>query len=523
MDPDLPYVEGPLLWILEGMQEALPPELRAVYEPLAHKLANVLRSDALVPTMRRLLALLGSSLSHLATELLCDAMRLESGVRAERLFELEGEIGAASDRPPRRVEHPEVGQMVRVLIAEAAAHPHPGCSAGLFRARIHAEEPPSHSGMAPTYVIEYVDEVALVAGNSCVGAEYHIFDYIPELRCHWLLWLRGLQVDLKMPVIRATWHEPTAAEREAGQMGALTLHARIAHVHVRARVERGRFWSDNPLLHVGSFEGLVLESTQGSVNVSLRYTFEADGCYFAIEELKLGIKDISVVAAPGHGQRVGLLLHTWNLQRWMFDSWVEQLLLRLIEQIMPKPQLPSPNKTPNKTPPLEARAAVPVGIPEGPLWEFEDGWGNWHPYPSEVNVALRTAGAYEYTALNGATYEVVLSPQKLSGTQTNKATHHTRNVRSVGTPVAISLPASLGAESSSRDPAEAPTTAPTPAPAEHDGDEAPPPAACDPLMADGGGDADSPRRGVVDYARKWLWRAPGSVDSLRKRTGTKPR
>jgi hypothetical protein len=61
-------------------------------------------------------------------------------VRAERLFELEGEIGAASDRPPRRVEHPEVGQMVRVLIAEAAAHPHPGCSAGLFRARIHAEE-----------------------------------------------------------------------------------------------------------------------------------------------------------------------------------------------------------------------------------------------------------------------------------------------------------------------------------------------------------------------------------------------
>jgi hypothetical protein len=262
----------------------------------------------------------------------------------------------------------------------------------------------------------------------------------------------------------------------------------------------------------------------------------------------------------------------------------------------------------------------------------------------------------------------------MSGTQTNKATHHTRNVRSVGTPVAISLPASLGAESSSRDPAEAPTTAPTPAPAEHDRDEAPvgrmqvlttapapaqhdgdegegdaiegdehngmrsrgaytalaaawssaimeqrrrdhlpvadaasvaaaavalaaatcftpppillspvarpvneeegceewceeggaesssvrallntssdaaqplhtplhtdaaqplhtplhtdaaqPPAACDPLMADGGGDADSPRRGVVDYARKWLWRAPGSVDSLRKRTGTKPR
>jgi len=338
-------------------------------------------------------------------------------------------------------------------------------------------------------------------------------------------------------------------------------------------------------------------------------------------------------------------------------TWIDA-----IAQIMPKPQLPSPNKTPNKTPPLEARAAVPVGIPEGPLWEFEDGWGNWHPYPSEVNVALRTAGAYEYTALNGATYEVVLSPQKLSGTQTNKATHHTRNVRSVGTPVAISLPASLGAESSSRDPAEAPTTAPTPAPAEHDGDEAPvgrmqvlttapapaqhdsdegegdaiegdehngmrsrgaytalaaawssaimeqrrrdhlpvadaasvaaaavalaaatcftpppilltpvarpvneeegceegceeggaesssvhaqlntssdaaqplhtplhtdaaqPPAACDPLMADGGGDADSPRRGVVEYARKWLWRAPGSVDSLRKRTGTKPR
>ena len=326
------------------MQEALPPELRAVYEPLAHKLANVLRSDALVPTMRRLLALLGSSLSHLATEvmlkprgrrqlrrgllafaetcpsslrpllytladptlcllglrgtqLLCDAMRLESGVRAERLFELEGEIGAASDRPPRRVEHPEVGQMVRVLIAEAAAHPQPGCSAGLFRARILAEEPPSRGGMAPTYVIEYMDEVALVAGKSCVGAEYHIFDYIPELRCHWLLWLRGLQVDLKMPVlgssksptdasagggsggglpeqllrahagsgsgsshggssggvggpevIRATWHEPTAAEREAGQMGALTLHARIAHVHVRARVERGRFWSDNPLM-----------------------------------------------------------------------------------------------------------------------------------------------------------------------------------------------------------------------------------------------------------------------------------
>jgi hypothetical protein len=239
------------------MQEALPPELRAVYEPLAHKLANVLRSDALVPTMRRLLALLGSSLSHLATEvmlkprgrrqlrrgllafaetcpaslrpllytladptlcllglrgtqLLCDAMRLESGVRAERLFELEGEIGAASDRPPRRVEHPEVGQMVRVLIAEAAAHPQPGCSAGLFRARIHAEEPPSHSGMAPTYVIEYVDEVALVAGNSCVGAEYHIFDYIPELRCHWLLWLRGLQVDLKMPVLGSS-KSPTDA------------------------------------------------------------------------------------------------------------------------------------------------------------------------------------------------------------------------------------------------------------------------------------------------------------------------
>jgi hypothetical protein len=54
-------------------------------------------------------------------------------------------------------------------------------------------------------------------------------------------------------------------------------------------------------------------------------------------------------------------------------------------------------------------------------------------------------------------------------------------------------------------------------------DAAQPPAACDPLMADGGGDADSPRRGVVEYARKWLWRAPGSVDSLRKRTGTKSR
>jgi hypothetical protein len=54
-------------------------------------------------------------------------------------------------------------------------------------------------------------------------------------------------------------------------------------------------------------------------------------------------------------------------------------------------------------------------------------------------------------------------------------------------------------------------------------DAAQPPAASDPLMVDGGGDADSPRRGVVDYARKWLWRAPGSVDSLRKRIGTKPR
>ena len=249
--------------------------------------------------------------------------------------------------------------------------------------------------------------------------------------------------------------------------------------------------------------------------------------------------------------------------------------------------------------------------------------------------------------------QVVLRPQKLSGTQTNKATHHTRNVRSVSTPVAISLPAGLGAESSSRDPAEAPATAPaTPpatapstapatAPSEHDGDEgegdevegdehhglrsrgaytalaaawssaimeqrrrdhlpvadaasvaaaavalaaatcftpppillspvaravseeegceegceegwaaesssvrallntssdaaqplhtplhtdaAQPPAASGLLMAEGGGDADSPRRGVVDFARKWLWRAPGSGDSLRKRAGTKPR
>ena len=97
-------------------------------------------------------------------------------------------------------------------------------------------------------------------------------------------------------------------------------------------------------------------------------------------------------------------LHSSSLS---FDpaTWIEA-----IAQIMPKPQLPSPNKTP----PLEAQAALPVGISEGPLWEFEDGWGNWHPYPSEVNAALRTAGAYEYTALNGATYEVVLSPQKWS-------------------------------------------------------------------------------------------------------------
>ena len=77
----LPASSGPLLWILESLQEALPPELRAVYEPLAQKLANVLRSDALVPTMRRLLALLGSSLSHLATEVM---LKPRGRIRLER-------------------------------------------------------------------------------------------------------------------------------------------------------------------------------------------------------------------------------------------------------------------------------------------------------------------------------------------------------------------------------------------------------------------------------------------------------
>lgn len=50
--------------------------------------------------------------------------------------------------------------------------------------------------------------------------------------------------------------------------------------------------------------------------------------------------DSSFSALPGHGKRIGLLLHTWSLQRWMFDSWVEQLLLRLIEQVRDLPGAP---------------------------------------------------------------------------------------------------------------------------------------------------------------------------------------
>lgn len=130
-----------------------------------------------------------------------------------------------------------------------------------------------------------------------------------------------------LETIRATWHEPSAPEREEGGLGKLTLHARIAPLHVRARgartfhglpcasraplrrpsttfhqvharVARGRFWSDNALLHVGSFEGVELESKQGSVNVSLSYSFEADGLYFSIEELQLGLKDMYLPRWP---------------------------------------------------------------------------------------------------------------------------------------------------------------------------------------------------------------------------------
>ena len=187
----------------------------------------------------------------------------------ERIYELVGDIGAATAEPPRRATDLAAGRLVRVLISVAAQSPRPNCAAGFFRARVlraHAPadgEPPPAPGAPPTYDVEYMGEVArtfhdlsltfhtdllltfhappsgtwtkspsspgttatapsearaLERGHDfpfdlsrpsttfpdlpCPilhGRRYHIFDRIPELRCHWLLWLQGLKVDLTMP------------------------------------------------------------------------------------------------------------------------------------------------------------------------------------------------------------------------------------------------------------------------------------------------------------------------------------
>ena len=61
---------------------------------------------------------------------------------------------------------------------------------------------------------------------------------------------------------------------------------------------------------LATFRRVVLHSAQGSVDARVVIAFEADGLYLTVEELRLGMRDIAVSAAPGHGSRIALLLHT---------------------------------------------------------------------------------------------------------------------------------------------------------------------------------------------------------------------
>ena len=352
--------------------------LRALSRSSPQPLPSFLQALADHESSGRELFLLGLRGSNM----LDSAMQVEENVPRHRLYDAEG-------TPPQLATDLVEGALVRVQMAETAGQhgaPLQAASAGgLFTATVlrcktvvkkaktdGASGTPHHRSHHDTLSgggggrgrpssedvveviscdVEYTDEVALVAGRESVHAEYNVTDRIPELRSRWRLWLKGLQVDLTMPdagsgkagergaaseTIRATWREPSDADRAAGALGSLALSASITP-HVHARIAQGRFWSDNALLHVGSFRGVLLESAQGSVDAKAVISFEADGIYLTIEELKLGMRDISVTA-ENPSSRIGLLLSTWSLQRWMLDSWVEQLILRLVEEVVVKEQ-----------------------------------------------------------------------------------------------------------------------------------------------------------------------------------------
>lgn len=95
-----------------------------------------------------------------------------------------------------------------------------------------------------------------------------------------------------------------------------------------------------------------------------------------------------------------------------------------IAQIMPRPT-PSTSPKADHVERPDAAAASAEALAAAAAWEFEAGHGAWHVYPPDVNAALRGASAVvgtahgsriEYTAANGATYEIVLSADKPTGT-----------------------------------------------------------------------------------------------------------
>lgn len=289
------------------------------------------------------------------------SMQVEEDVGLSRLFEVE----SAAHLQPQQLR---AGLRVRVLMEDTERRPAP--TAGLFQATVESFHREPLSGRLRAKV-RYVDDVALVAGAETEGAEYNVMDRIPELRSRWRLWLQGLAIDLTMPkgkaagklvdTIRVKWREPGVSKAKAsasasdlfsggagggsgstcssgGTLGTIDLEVNFAP-HVRASIRQGRFWSDNALLHIGSFRGAELECEEGSVEASVSIALEQDGAYLTVERLRLGLQNIFVRAARGHhGNRIGLLLKTWSLQRWLFSGWLERLLLRLIEQVVVEEQ-----------------------------------------------------------------------------------------------------------------------------------------------------------------------------------------
>merc|ERR1712137_256244 len=81
-----------------------------------------------------------------------------------------------------------------------------------------------------------------------------------------------------------------------------------AALNVSVRIDKGRFWSDSPVLKLGRFSDVLVGFERGAVEARIRLSIEHDGPHVSFDHLKLSCERMSVTRING---RRGGSIHKW--------------------------------------------------------------------------------------------------------------------------------------------------------------------------------------------------------------------